>query len=96
MLSANSTGDFGAAVSTVCFDWAVKLYTYPIIIARERVKYYAYSEDFPGVYGLGKTIDEARASILDAMRIYIRECRTRRRPIPRARTLYAETVSLSV
>lgn len=71
-------------------------YTYPITIEREGRKYYAYSEDFPGVYGLGKTIEEAKASILGAMRIYIRECRAHKRPVPRPRTVYTETVSLAL
>jgi len=74
----------------------MELYTYPITIEREGRKYYAYSEDFPGVYGLGSTIEKAKFSILEAMRIYIRESRTTGRPVPRARTIYAETVSLSV
>jgi predicted RNase H-like HicB family nuclease len=74
----------------------VEKYTYPIIVRKEGRKYYAYSEDFPGVYGLGKTIDEARASIMDAMRIYIRECRARRRRVPRPHTVHTETVSLAV
>ena len=73
-----------------------ELYTYPITVEREGRKYYAYSEDFPGVYGLGKTIDEAKASILESMRLYIEECRATHRPIPRARTIYMETVSLAV
>ena len=46
------------------------MYTYPVTVEREGRKYYAYSEDFPGVYGLGKTIGEAKASILEAVRIY--------------------------
>ena len=50
-------------------------YTYPITLEREGRKYWAYSEDFPGVYGLGNSIEEAKASILEAMRIYIEECR---------------------
>jgi predicted RNase H-like HicB family nuclease len=40
------------------------LYTYPITVEREGSQYYAYSEDFPGVYGLGKTIEKANESIL--------------------------------
>ena len=50
----------------------MEYFTYPITVEREGRKYYAYSEDFPGVYGLGKTIEEAKASILRAMRICIR------------------------
>jgi len=74
----------------------MQAYTYPITIEREGRKYYAYSEDFPGVYGLGKTIEEAKNSILEAMRLYIRECRARRRPVPRTRTVYSETVSIAL
>jgi predicted RNase H-like HicB family nuclease len=74
----------------------MKLYTYPIKIEREGRRYYAYSEDFPGVYGLGKTIDGAKTSILEAMRIYIEECVSKRRPVPKTRTVYSETVSLAL
>lgn len=45
-------------------------YSYPITIEREDKQYYAYSEDFPGVYGLGKTAEETKQSILEAMRLY--------------------------
>lgn len=72
------------------------LYSYPITIEREGKHYYAYSEDFPGVYGLGKTIEEAKKSILRAMGLYIAHCRKSRRPIPQPRTVYAETVTLAV
>jgi len=51
----------------------MQAYTYPITIEREGRKYYAYSEDFPGVYGLGKTIEEAKESILDAMTLHVQE-----------------------
>ncbi|HUY14882.1 MAG TPA: type II toxin-antitoxin system HicB family antitoxin [Terriglobia bacterium] len=74
----------------------MEFYTYPTIVEREGRKYYAYSEDFPGVYGMGKTLEEAKAGILDAMRIYISECRSSHRPVPRVRNVYAETVSLAV
>lgn len=72
------------------------VYTYPITIEKEGMYYYAYSEDLSGVYGLGKTIEEAKGSILKAMRLYIRHCRKTRRPVPRTRTVYAKTVTLAV
>ena len=74
----------------------MRIYTYPITVEREDRKYWAYSEGFPGVYGLGNSIEEAKASILESMRLYIEECRATHRPIPRPRTVYAETVSLTV
>jgi len=72
------------------------LYSYPITIEREGKRYYAYSEDFPGVYGLGKTIEKAKESILKGMRLYIAQCRKARKPVPPTRTIYAETVTLAV
>jgi predicted RNase H-like HicB family nuclease len=53
--------------------------THSITVEREGRTYYAYSGDSPGVYGLGETIEEAKASILEAMKICIRESRARRR-----------------
>ena len=57
----------------------MKLFIYPISVEREGRTYYAYSEDFPGVYGIGKSIEKAKTSILEAMRIYMLECRARRK-----------------
>jgi predicted RNase H-like HicB family nuclease len=74
----------------------VETYSYPITVQREGQKYWAYSEDFPGMYALGNSLEEAKASILEAMRLYIEECRAHRRPIPRARTIHVETVSIEV
>lgn len=57
-------------------------YSDTITIKKEGRQYYAYSEVFPGVYGLGKTIEAARRSILKAMRLYIEHCREARKPVP--------------
>lgn len=72
------------------------LYSYPITIEREGKRYYAYSEDFPGVYGLGKSVEAAKQSIVKAMHAFISHSRKRRRPVPRTRTVYAETVTFAV
>lgn len=72
------------------------LYTYSIKIEKEGLQYYAYSEDFPGVYGLGKTVEGAKKSILRGMRLYIEHCRKSRKPVPATRTVYAETVTLAL
>lgn len=71
-------------------------YTYPITIEKEDGQYYAYSEDLPGVYGLGDSIEEAKSSMLEGIRLYIRECKKDGKPIPTARTVYTETVSVAV
>lgn len=51
---------------------------YPITIEREGKKYYAYSEDFPGVYGLGSSVRAAKKSILRSMQLFIDHCRETR------------------
>ncbi|HXJ03632.1 MAG TPA: type II toxin-antitoxin system HicB family antitoxin [Candidatus Acidoferrum sp.] len=71
-------------------------YTYPISIEREDGQYYAYSEDLPGVYGLGDSIEEAKTSMLEGIRLYILECKKDGKPIPAARTIYSETVSVAI
>jgi predicted RNase H-like HicB family nuclease len=71
-------------------------YTYPISIEKEEGQYYAYSEDLPGVYGLGDSIDTAKLSMLEGIRLYIEECKKDGRPIPTARTVYTETVSVAI
>lgn len=53
----------------------MKCYRYPVTIEREDGRYYAYSESFPGVYGLGSSLEAARRSILQGMRLYIRHCK---------------------
>jgi len=55
-------------------DPQMTLYSYPITVEREGKRYYAYSDDFPGVYGLGKSIEQAKKSILEAMRLCIQHC----------------------
>ena len=71
-------------------------YTYPISIEKEDQQYYAYSEDLPGVYGLGDSIEEAKVSMLEGIRLYILECKKDGKPIPTARTIYSETVSVAI
>jgi predicted RNase H-like HicB family nuclease len=74
----------------------MQTYSCPITLEREGRKYWPYSEDFLGVYGLGNSIEQAKASVVESMRLYIEQCRASHGPIPRARTVYMETVSLPV
>jgi predicted RNase H-like HicB family nuclease len=71
-------------------------YTYSITIEREKKQYYAYSEDLSGVYGVGASIEEAKSSILEAIRLYILQCRKTGRDVPAARTVYSETVPVTI
>jgi predicted RNase H-like HicB family nuclease len=49
------------------------MYTYPITSEREGRRYWAYSKNFPGVYGLRNSIEEAKNSILESIRLCIEE-----------------------
>ena len=48
-------------------------HAYPITVEKEDGQYYAYSEDLPGVYGLGDSIDAATSSMLEGIRFYVEE-----------------------
>ena len=47
------------------------------------------------MHGFGKSLEAAKKSILEAMRLYI-ECRKTRKRIPAARTVHAETVTFAL
>lgn len=72
------------------------IYTYPVALELKQGKYWASSEAFPGVYGIGDSVEEAKASILAAMKLYIEECQAEHRPIPQPGTHQKETVSVAV
>ena len=46
---------------------------YPIIIEQAEGNYSAYCPDFPGTAGVGDTVEEARNSIIEAVKIQIEE-----------------------
>jgi predicted RNase H-like HicB family nuclease len=70
-------------------------YTYPISIEKQDAQYYAYSEDLPGVYGYGESLEEAKRSMFTGIRGYIEDCVKDGRPVAIARIIYSETVSLA-
>lgn len=72
------------------------IYTYPVTLARRDGKYWASSEAFPGVFGIGDSAEEAKANILAAMRLSIEECLAENRPIPPSDARQKETVSIAV
>ena len=72
------------------------IYTYPVDLARRDGKFWASSEAFPGLLGLGDTAAEAKASILAAMKLYIEECLAENRPVPTPGTRRRGTVSIRV
>jgi predicted RNase H-like HicB family nuclease len=62
-------------------------HTYPITIEKEAKQYYAFSKQLPGVYGLGPSVEHAKDSILEAIRIYILRCKKTGRAIPARRSV---------
>ena len=71
-------------------------YTYPIKLERKGGKYWVSCEAFPGVLGIGDTAEEAKTSILAAMKLYIEECLAEGRPVPTPGKRQKETVSVAV
>ncbi len=59
-------------------------HAYPITTEKEGGHYYACSEDFPGVYRLGKTVEAAKKSILKAMRLSIQHSKKFRKVLLRS------------
>ena len=60
----------------------MKTSTLPVVIEREGRNYYAYSDDYPTVYGMGRSIQEAKASLVWALQIHLRRHRAQPEPGP--------------
>jgi hypothetical protein len=60
----------------------VRTRTISVVIERDGRNYYAYCDDYPGTYGMGTTIQEAKSSLLWALRIRFRQNRPTPEPGP--------------
>jgi hypothetical protein len=58
----------------------VKTCNITVVIEQEGRNYFARCDEYPGVHGMGTTIREARASLLWALRIPLRQKRARTEP----------------
>ena len=56
--------------------------SYPVVIVKEKSKFWAYVPDVPGIYGVGGTSAEARKDIAEAIRIYVEDCKEAGDKIP--------------
>jgi predicted RNase H-like HicB family nuclease len=76
-----------AVTSQILLEWGLSFpmthYANRITVEKEGKQYYAYSEDLPGVYGVGPSTEDAKASILDAIRIYVLQSKKTGGPLPR-------------
>ena len=73
-------------------------YQYPVVVVREKRKYWAYVPDLPGVYGRGKTATAAKKDIAAALRLYIEDCVAAGDPVPKsvAQVVNVDTLSVAV
>lgn len=60
---------------------------YPIIIEQAEGNYSAYCPDFPGTAGVGDTVEEARNSIIEAVKIQIEEMAEDNLAVPQPTTI---------
>jgi predicted RNase H-like HicB family nuclease len=48
---------------------------YPVVVVKENREFWAYVPDLPGVYGRGKSEGNARKDLIEALKLYIEDCR---------------------
>jgi predicted RNase H-like HicB family nuclease len=58
------------------------MHRYLIVIEKANGNYSAYSPDLPGCIATGKTVDETRQNMTEAVRFHIEGLRTEGLPIP--------------
>jgi len=66
------------------YDAAVRYYTFEIVIAREEEDegYLAYSPTLPGCFSNGKTVEDARRNIREAIQQHLASLLEHGQPIP--------------
>jgi predicted RNase H-like HicB family nuclease len=77
----------------------MKFYSFNVVIEKEREDegYYAYSPTLPGCFSNGKTIEEARRNIREAIEQHIESLARHRQPIPQNESIvHVEEVSIGV
>jgi antitoxin HicB len=77
----------------------MKFYTFEIVIEREPEDdgYAAYSPTLPGCFSNGKTIEEAKQNIRDAIRLHIESLLAHGQPIPQnARLVHVEELTVGI
>lgn len=72
--------------------------SYPVVIVEEKSKFWAYIPDVPGVYGVGKTSADAREDIVEAIKLYVKDCREAGDKIPHslARIVGFDKISVKI
>jgi predicted RNase H-like HicB family nuclease len=71
---------------------------YPIVVVKEKKHFWAYIPDIPGVYGRGKTAQQAKEDIRQALALYIEDCLADGGKVPTssAKVVDVDTLSIAV
>ena len=71
---------------------------YPVVIVKEKKKFWAYVPDVPGVYGVGATRAQALKDIVQAIKVFIQDCKGDDDKIPHslARIVGVDKVSIKI
>jgi predicted RNase H-like HicB family nuclease len=89
----------GTAIIEVAGGGAMKFYTFEIVIEKEPEDdgYAAYSPTLPGCFSNGKTIEEAKQNIREAIRLHIESLLAYGQPIPQnARLVPVEELTVGI
>jgi len=77
----------------------MKFYSFNVVIEKEQDNegYYAYSPTLPGCFSNGKTIEDARRNIREAIELHIESLKRHRQPIPQNESIvHVEELSIGV
>lgn len=77
----------------------MKFYTFEIVVEKEPEDggYSAYSPTLPGCFSNGKTIEEAKRNIREAIQQHIQSLLTHKQPIPQnERLVHVEELTVAV
>ncbi|MEE9614713.1 MAG: type II toxin-antitoxin system HicB family antitoxin [Thermodesulfobacteriota bacterium] len=70
--------------------------TYPIVLVQEGERWWAYTPDLPGVYGLGGSEAEAKSDIASALELYSEDLREEGKTLPASQVKRLETDHVKV
>jgi len=71
-------------------------YAYTSVIVKEGRKFWAYIPDLPGVYGQGKSTSTAKRDLLEALKLYIEDCRADGDKIPSSHVISVKVEKVSL
>lgn len=68
------------------YDAAMKFYTFEIVIEKEAEDegYLAYSPTLPGCFSNGKTVEDARRNIREAIDLHVESITSHGQPVPQS------------